>query len=240
MPIVTAGKYERPPEVEEALAALPPPDDEGYLGALGSTLIEAVVVRYREATDQTLRDRIADVLVERSEPRIQAAASRHGQALPGEIEDVESELRVRFWEDIQDESFFEMKFNKAMMWLAQTTGRDAKRGKRGERERSAARLGPHGFGADESDDAFADIADDADPFGQVEDGIVVDQVLAALPDEQAQALALHYRLRLPIYSSDPGVKDVASALGYGESKTRKLMAEALAAARRWFREEDDG
>ena len=44
MPIVTAGKYERPPEVEEALAALPPPDDEGYLDALGSTLIEAVVV----------------------------------------------------------------------------------------------------------------------------------------------------------------------------------------------------
>lgn len=163
---MTAGKYERPPEVQAALDALPPPDDDGYLDGLRSTLIEAVVAVHREATDPALRDRIADVLAERSEPRVQAAASRHGQAPSGEIEDVASELRVRFWGDIRDESFFEVKFNKAMKRLAQTAGRDARRGKRGERERSAARLGQPFSGADEIDDAFADIADGADPFGE--------------------------------------------------------------------------
>ena len=237
---MTAGKYERPPEVQAALDALPPPDDDGYLDALRSTLIEAVVVVHREAADPALRDRIADVLAERSEPRVQAAASRHGQAPSGEIEDVASELRVRFWKDIRDESFFEVKFNKAMKRLAQTAGRDARRGKRGERERSAARLGQPFSGADEIDDAFADIADGADPFGEAENEIVVDQGLATLPYEQARAIALHYRMELPIYSQDPGVEDVASVLGYGERKTRGLIAEGMAALRRWFREEDDG
>ena len=233
-------KYERPPEVEAALAALPPPGDEGYLDALRSTPIEAVVAVYCEATDPALRDRIAGVLVEHSEPRVRAAAARHGRALPGEIEDVEGELRVRFWEKIMDEPFFELKFNKAMMWLAQTAGRDARRGKRGKLERSAARLGSPGSYAGDPDIALADVPSGADPFGQVENEIVVDQGLAVLPDEQAKALALHYRMELPIYSRDPGVRDVASVLGYGERKTRKLIAEGLAALRRWFREGDDG
>ena len=237
---MTAEKYERPPEVEAALASLPPSGDEGYLDAIRSVPIEAVVVVHREATDQTHRDRIAGVLVERSEPRVRAAAARHSKALPGEIEDVESELRARFWEKIRDESFFEVRFNKAMMRLAQTVGRDARRGKRGELERSAARLGPPGSDADEIDDTLADITDSADPFVQVENEIVIDQGLAALPDEQAKALALHCQMELPIYSRDPGVEDVASVLGYGERKTRELIAEGLAAWRRWFREDDDG
>ena len=237
---MAAGKYERPPEVEAALAALPSPDDEGYLAVLSTTIIEAVVVVHRKTPGGALRDQIADVLAKRSEPRVRAAASRHGQALPGEIDDVESELRLRFWEEIQDESFFEVKFNKAMMWLAQTVGRDARRGKRGALERSAARVVPPGSGSDEIDDALADIADGADHFAQVEDEIVIKQGLSVLPEEQARALALHYLMELPIYSGDAGVRSVAAELGYGERKTRALIAEGRAALGRWFREDDDG
>ena len=207
-------RFTLPPEVQAELAALPEPTAPDHLDSLQRASLEVVVIARRLATGQRLRDQIDSILVSRLTPVIRAAVHRHGRVPGTETEEAEQEAMVLFWEAIQSESFFEVRFNQAMQFLAKQAGRKIRGGKQREFERSALRAG-------------------------TEDRDLIDVGLASLPEEQARAIILHYRMELQIYSHDPAVRTVASVLGCGERKARKLIADGRAGLRRSIGQEDD-
>ena len=120
--MMTGEKYTRPPEIEVGLAAMPDPTASSYLGWMQSVSIEVIVIARRQAADRMLRDQIDSILVERSMPRIRAAVRRHSGAPSEDLDEAEDEAMVLFWEEIQRESFFEVRFNLAMKSLAKRAG----------------------------------------------------------------------------------------------------------------------
>ncbi len=193
-----------------------------------------VIVR-RQAKDDTLRGAIDEILVDRVLPLIRNAVLRHSQVPPEEYDEAEDEAMAMFWAAIQGESFFEIRFNLAMKTLAQGAGRRVGGGKQRERERSAERI--DSTRAD-SGAAPLDVADDADDYGAIENDILIRDGLVTLPDEQAQAIVLHYLMDLPVFSQDAGALTVVSTLGCSERKARKLVANGLATIRLWIGEEE--
>ena len=83
-----------------------------------------------------------------------------------------------------------------------------------------------------------DVPDDADEYSRFDDRNLVDIGLASLPEEQAKALSLHYLMELQIYSQDSTERTVATVLGCGERKARKLIEDAKTALRRSIGQED--
>ena len=229
--MVIGEKYIRPPEIAAELADLTATTALDYLDRLQRVSIEVVVIARRQATDRMLRDRIDSILVERSLPRIRAAVNRYSNVPPEELDEAEGEAMVLFWKGIQDESFFEVRFNRAMKFLAKQAGRNIRGGEQREWERSALRIS-----SDNSEDsngryAVTDIPDDSDEYSEFESRHLIEVGLASLPEEQARAISLHYHLGLQIYSKDPAVPTVASKLGCRERKARKLIADGMAALR---------
>ena len=231
-------KYAIPPELEAELEALPAPTASTYLDRLRCASIEVMVMARRHATDRRLRDQIDAILVEHVVPRIRAVVRRHSGVPSEEVDEAEGEAMVLFWEGIQRESFFEVRFNLAMKYLAKRAGRNIRGGKQGEHERSAVRTGSMGDEDPDAHNAPIDIADDVDAYSQMENRHLVQIGLASLPDEQASALSLHYLMGLPIYSNESAVPTVACELGCGERKARKLIADGKAALRRLIGQED--
>ena len=237
--MVTDEKYTRPPEISAELATLPAPTASNYLDRLQSASIEVVVIIRRQAADQRLRDQIDEILVNRSTRLIRAAVRRHGGVPTAEIDDAEQETMLLFWAAIQSESFFEVRFNLAMQYLAIQAGRNIRGGKQREVERNARRVDSQDSEEMDDRDAPIDIPDDADEYSRLDDQNLVDIGLASLPEEQAKALSLHYRMGLQIYSQDPAERTVATVLGCGERKARKLIADGRTALRRSIGQEDD-
>ena len=231
---MTAAKYDRPPEIEAALAALPPPTGSGYVDRLRAAPLEVVVIARRGAGDRRLRDQIDGILVDRVSPRIHAAVRRQVSPSYHDIDEVEDEAMVLFWESLSRASFFEVRFNLALKRLAQHAARRLRGGKQRERERAAVRIGPTAPEGSDGRDTWADVADDADIFSAIDDRLLLNAGLARLPQEQARALSLHYLIGLPVHSQDPAVQTVASTFGCGERKARRLIADGLASLRRWI------
>ena len=236
--MMTGEKYTRPPEIEVALAAMPDPTASSYLGWMQSVSIEVIVIARRQAADRMLRDQIDSILVERSMPRIRAAVRRHSGAPSEDLGEAGDEAMVLFWEEIQRESFFEVRFNLAMESLAKRAGRNIRGGKQRERERSALRIGSKESEESDGRNTVTDIPDDADAYSEMESRHLVEVGLASLPDEQARALSLHYLVGLQVYSHDPKVPTVASVLGCGERKARKLIADGKTGLRCWIGQEN--
>lgn len=238
--MVTEEKYTRPPEIEAELAALPDPTTSGYLDRLKSASIEVVVVARRRATDSKLRDQIDSILVGRSVPRILAAVKLrldHGMPFE-ELDEAQDEAMVLFWEEIQRESFFEVRFNRATAYLAKRAWRNIGGSKQRKRESSALRIDSTGPEESNGRDTVTDVPDDTDAHAQFENRYLIQTGLASLPAEQAKAITLHYLFGLQIYSSDAAVQTVASELGCGERKARKLIADGKAALRRIINQEE--
>ena len=228
-------KYTLPPEIESELVALPPPTAVGYLARLQCVSIEVVVIARRQAADRVLRDEIDSILFERSLPRIRAAVKRHSRVNVEELDEAEGEAMLLFWKELQSESFFEVRFNLALKRLAERAGRNIRGGKQRAFERSALRID-----SEDSDGRDAPIeVPDADEHSRFEDRDLVEVGLASLPKEQARAIGLHYLLELQIFSGDPTIQTVASELGCGERKARKLIADAKIALGLLIGQEDN-
>ena len=223
---MTAGKYRRPPEIEAELASLPHPTDPGYPERLHGASLEAVVAeRRRRAADPSLRRRIELILAERAVPLVRAAAARHGNAPPGEADEVESEAMARFWEAIQGDSFFEKRFNLAMMRIAQQAGKRVRGGKQRARERGATPIGPADPDAPDGSGVALDVPDGADAYGQAEDRMLIEEAMDALGEEQAKAVILHDMVGWP-------VREVAARLGVSERTLYRRLDAGRAALRR--------
>lgn len=231
-------KLTLPPEIQAELDALPAPTAPDYLSGLRVASLEVVVIARRRAVTGRLRDQIDSMLVERSTLLLRAALYRYGGVTWTELEDAEQEAMTLFWEAIQGESFFEVRFNLAMMYLAKQAGRKTRGGKQRELERSALSIGSEG--SEDSDDrgASIEVSDDVDEYSRLEDKDLIEVGLASLPEEQARAITLHYMMELQIHSHDSEVRTVASVLGCGERKARRLIADGKAALRRAVQEED--
>ena len=231
---MTTPQYDRPPEIEAALVALPPPTGSGYVDRLRAAPLEVVVIARRGAGDRRLRDQIDGILVERVELRIRAAVRRHGRLPQGEIDEVEDEAMVLFWESVSRESFFEVRFNLALKRLVQHAARRIRGGKQRERERAAVRIGAMDSESSDGRDTRADVADDADIYSAIDDRLLLNAGLARLPQEQARALSLHYLIGLRVHSQDPAAQTVASTLRCGERTACQLIADGKASLRRWI------
>ena len=155
-----------------------------------------------------------------------------------EFDDAVQEAMVLFWREIQRESFFEVRFNRAMMYTAKQAGRNIWGSEQRGFERSVLSICERDSEDSDFRGAPADIADDTDKYSQFEDRDLVEVALASLPDEQARALTLHYIFELQIYSHNSEVRTVASVLGCGERKARKLIADGKANLRRFIGQED--
>ena len=237
--MVTDEKYTLPPEIQAELAALPAPTASSYLDRLLSVPIEVVVVARRQAADRMLRDQIDSILVDRSLARIRAGVYRHSGVPSEDLDDAQGEAMLLFWEEIQRESFFEVRFNSALKRLAKRVGRKIRGGKQRERERSALRIGSDDSEESNDRDTVTDVPVDSDEYSQWESEHLIEIGLALLPHEQARALSLHYLMGLNVYSIDSAVRTVASELRCGERKARRLVADGLAALRRSIGQEDD-
>ena len=236
--MVTHEKFIPPPDILAELAGLPPPTASDYLDCLQCASIEVVVIAHRLAADQRLRDQIASILVSRSTKRIRTSVRRHGGVPWAEFDDAEQAAMVLFWEAIQNESFFEVRFNLAMQYLAKQAGRNMRGGKQREFERSALPIGSQVSEDSDGRDALIDVPDNADEYSRFEDQDLIEVGLASLPEDQGRALSLHYDVGLQIYSHDSAVRTVASVLGCGERKARRLIADGKAALRRSIGQED--
>lgn len=236
--MVTIAKYTLPPEIITELTALPDSTAPDFLDRLQCAPIEVVVFVRRQARGRILRDQIECILVERSARLINKAVERHCEVSPEELEDVEAEAMALFWETIQNESFFEIRFNSAMKNLAKQAGRKICGSKQRARERCAMRLGSEEDEKLDGNSFIADIPDDSDESAQFERRFLIDVGLALLPNEQARAIILHYHFGLQIFSKDPEVQSVASELGCGERKARKLVSEGKAALRHSIGQEE--
>ena len=229
--MVTDEKYSLPPEIEAELVALPAPTESSYLDQLLSVSIEVVVVSRRQTADRMLRDKIDSILVDRSLPRIRAAVYRHSGVPTEELDEARDVTMLLFWEEIQRESFFELRFNSALKLLAKRAGRKIRGGKQRELERSALRIDSDGSEESNDRDTVTDIPDDSGEYSQWESEALIEIGLSSLPHEQAWAINLHYLMGLNVYSIDSAVRTVASELGCGERKARRLVADGLAALR---------
>ena len=236
--MTTHVKYTLPPEIRAELEALPAPTAPNYLNELQCASIEVVVTARRLAANKRLRDEIDSILVDRATKLVRAAVNRHGGVPFRERDDAVQEAMFLFWREIQSESFFEVRFNLALMYLAMQAGRTIRGGNQGEFERSVLSIGPPDSDEPANRGAPVDIAYDVDEHSRFEDRDLVEVGLASLTEEQAKALTLHYELGLQIYSHDSEVRTVASVLGCGERKARKLIADGKATLRRSIGQED--
>ena len=233
---MTEEKYERPAEIAAELDALPSADDPTYLTRLGSSALEVIVIARRLAAGGPLQVDVDEILANRALPAVRAAVFRHSRVPPEDLLDAQQEAMATFWEEIQKESFFEVRFNLALKRLAQRVGERIRGGKQRARERSAERLGsPRGAG----DEQYVDVADDDDQYEAIHNRMLVEAVLDVLPEEQARALALHYLMELPAFSKDPVVRTVASELGWAERKTRQILKDGRTAARLSIDQEEE-
>ena len=234
-----AEHYDRPPEIEAELAALPPPGTPGYRDSLWSANPEALVIARRSAAGSLQRE-IDLILGERAIPWIRAAAARHGAAPGGEAEEVEGEAMLLFWEAIQHESFFEVRFNRALMFLARHAGSRVRGGMQRARERSALRFDTTEQDALDGAGGPVDIADGVDVYAQADARMEVEVGLGAIDPRQTDVLILHDLAGYPIHSRYPGIPTVMSLLGCSERTARRLLADGRAALRREIGEDDDG
>ena len=214
--------YERPPEIAAEFAALPDENDPEYLNRLRAARFEVLLIARRGAPNEALRRRINDIVADRVVPRIHRSFRTRGGVPEEQRPDLKSEAVTMFWEAIQGESFFEVRFNRAMMFLLGQARQNVL-----GRKRSGGRVA--------SLDATAEaIPDPEDAYKALEIRMDIQQALEALPGDQRLAYALHYVIRLPIFSPDPAVLTVASVFSCRERKARQIMADTNHALRPWL------
>ena len=191
-----------------------------------------LVTARRRTVNPTLRARVDRLTLKNTEDPIRKAAVRYGNPFEGWEDEVEDELKVRFWIAIRGWSFFEIRFYLAMKRRAQDAGR-ALRGRgekelQREREHRALRGQP---GVDYEDPAGED------EYPAINERRFFQQGLATLPDRQDRALVLVYEDDRPIFSKDPDVVTVASTLDCPERTAHRLVANGLGALGLWYEQQ---
>ena len=216
-------RFVRPPEIAAALATLPDEDDPDYLNQLEATkFFEVLITARRIASTEALQRRINDIVAERVLGAIDGAAVRWwGEVPPGPWDDVKGEARAMFWEAIQEESFFEIRFNSAMKNLARQAG---------QRIRGRKKFVPVDLLGAMDDD----VPSPHDEYAAAQHRMDLQQAIESLPDDQRRAYELHHEMGCPIFSKDPTVLTVASALGCAERKARQIWADTKAALEPWL------
>ena len=224
---MVAERFPRPPGIATELAALPDEDDPEYLDQLRAASLEVIIIARRGAADAALRRRIESITAELALPVIHATAVTWGKAPWWEGDDVKGLAAVMFWEEIREESYFEVNFLSAAITIARRAGDRIRGGKQRAREREATGRDPVDFAESRTHD----------PYQAIDDRMIVRRALDTLSEDQARAITLHYLMELPIFSENPARLTVASEFGFSERKARGFMADARAALRRWFETE---
>ena len=227
-------KWTRPPEIEAALAALPPENAPDYLDRLRTGPVEVLVIKRRGATNSEIQDKISELLGAAVIPRAAASVAVHGDVPAWEWDDVASDVLERFWRRIQaGETFFEIRFNLAMKTLVRESVRRRGEGAQRQHERSVELYGEL---PEDRENVGA-----TDEFAAIEQREIIRHGLDQLPEEQAHAIVLRYFGGLPVFSKDPTEPTIASTLNCSERKARKLLAdgEASLGVHIWEAESDD-
>ena len=225
---MVAQRFVRPPNVAAALAALPDEGDAAFLDELRAVkLPEVMVIARRGAANAALRRQIERMLEDMTTKRIHAAAVTHGKVPKRLRDDVKAELAAMFWENIQEESYFEVRFNAALKTLAVQAG---------QRVRGRRKIDRLTTSLDAMDTT---VPDPNDAYEAHERRAAVRRAKAALPEDQYRAITLN-DMGFPIFSEDPSVFTVANALRCSERKARQVIADARAALETLLREEGFG
>ena len=225
---MVAERFVRPLNVAAALAALPDEGDPAFLDELRAVkLPEVMVIARRRTANAALRRQIERILADKTTKRIHAAAVTHGKVPKRLRDDVKAELAAMFWDEIREESFFEVRFNAALKTLARQAGQRV----RGRRK--IDRLTTSLEAMDTS------VAHPVDAYEVHERRAAIRRAKAALPEDQNRAITLE-DMGFPIFSKDPSEFTVAKALRWSERKARQVMADARAALETLLREEGFG
>ena len=137
-----------------------------------------------------------------------------------------------FWREIQTESFFEVRFDRAMMNLAARAARSvAGRPQQAWEHEAITRRGLPGI----------DYPEPPDPENleeRLELIILTDEGLRALPHDQARVLIARYWLGYPIESQDAGRMTVGKLLGWSARQVHNLLRAGEAGLMRRMRGDD--
>lgn len=224
---MVAERYERPAKIAAAYAALPDEDDPEYLAQLSkaSLELEVVIIARRATEDAALRRQIGRIAADRALPIIEAIAIAlsRGKVPRWERDDVKGLANLLFWEEIQAESYFEVHFRNAAITIVKRARARVLGGKQRQRDREATDREPDDFPESRTDDPSEAIVDD----------ILIRSALGTLSEDQQRAITIHHLMGRPIFSENPAISTVASALKCAERKARQVIADAQAKLERW-------
>lgn len=193
-------------------------EDAAYLAHLRRARLEVLVIARRGVRRRSLREAVDEVIADRVQPLIVRAVRRHARYPEGEEEDVVAQATERFWSAIAGESFFDVRFNKAMKSLARNAGRTIRGGRQRELEREGL-LGLPGIDYPEPPDP-TDMSEKWPLF------MDADAALEALPRNQRALLWIRYWFGLPISSRNPCEETMAGMLYESERRLHYRLREA--------------
>ena len=221
---MTPDRFKLPPEIQEALAALPGERHPSYIERLESAsskgLPELLLISRRRVMDPDIKRRIDEIVGLRLGDVVRARARWHAIATGiEEPDDFASEVVSAFWREISEESFAESRFNLTVRTLIRDAAADHRRRTQRQPERPTERSLP-GI-------TYPEPSADVDETEAADARILVHPALDALSKQQARAIALRFYEGLPVFSQDPGDRTVASVLGRSQSHTHRLIRQGL-------------
>ena len=221
---MTCDRFTLPPEIQEALAALPSERHPSFIERLESAssngLPELLLISRRRVMDPDIKRRIDGIVGLRIGKIVRDRAYGHAIATGiEEPDDFASEVVSVFWREISKKSFAEVRLNRTVRMLIRRAAADAWRRTQGERERPAER-GLPGI-------TYPEPSANVDETEAADARMLVHPALDALSKQQARAIALRFEQDLPVFSQYPDVITVASVLGLSQSHTHRLIRQGL-------------
>ena len=221
---MTCDRFTLPPEIQEALAALPSERHPSFIERLESAsskgLPELLLISRRRVMDPDIKRRIDEIVGLRLGDVVRKRA--YGRAIETGIEepdDFASEVVSAFWREISKRSFAESRFNLAVRTLIRRAAADHWKRIQRQPERPTER-GLPGI-------TYPEPSADVDETEAADARILVHPALDALSKQQARAIALRFFQGLPVFSQDPDKRTVASVLGLSQSHTHRLIRQSL-------------
>ena len=230
-------RYSKSAELAAEWESLGSPNEASFWQKLGDASIETMVTARRVYRLSQHVSRIDQLLADPVLARVlRMAKALAGDRGPGLQEELVGELVVSFWEELASgrESFYEIRFNRALWYRGLTIRRSLTETKVARTEMSAARivLEPVEEVSGEHEVAEELVASPTDDIMELERDLDWAIILDTLPTEVARAVDLYYRAGLKVFSLNPGEPTVASVLRCSERKARQLLSAGRALARR--------